>query len=836
METKQLNWRIAGLIIGHRWLSAAVLVAITGFFAIGLRNVQLQTIFSDLLPSNHPFVQTYKAHPNFGNPLTVTVMIQRRGGDIYNAETLAKVWTLTRDIDLAPAVDHDQVLSIATEKARYAVATPSGLDVRPLMEDHPPRTAAEIEEFRARVMKSPNARRFLISADGTATLINATFIEHSLDYGATFAHLQGLVDKARDAGHDVHMAGQPALTGWVYFYEWEMIGIFGVTAAAMILALVLYMRNVTGVVAPILASVVSAVWGFGFVGWLNVPVEPLVMVVPMLLVARSFSHCVQATERYYEVYSHIPNRRKAAEISMAVMMGPGVLGIFTDVAGLMLIAVAPIPAMQRFSLFTGFWAMMLVPTSVLLTPLALMWLPRPRNAATIVADGGSGGGGGAQGRTAHGAIKGLLDRIARLTIGRPAVYTTLVLAVAVVAGGWEFTRLKIGNPVEGTPLLHPESEYNRAVAAINRNFPGVNTLEVVFESKSDDRLDRVVRKADTVTTMQRFQHVMETAEHPPTATLSFADYLTEANRLFSGGNPKWAPLDRDDAAVAAAAGALMVGTSPKAFLHVTDFEQRNGTVSLWYKDNKQETVDEALRQARAAVAAVGAEHPDFRIRLASGTIALQQSMNDTVDRYHYVILGLLNLVILIGCGFAYRSLVAGIILLIPVNLSNLFLLAVMTAMGIGLDVNTLLIMAIGIGVGIDYGIYLLSRICEEYQDYEEEGAAIIASVTTTGKAIFFTALINLIGIIPWYFMSELKFLADMGLMLVMIMLINMVLALVVLPLCVWWIKPRFIRSKDLLVGEGVDLTQFVFHHDAVAQEAREVEGVAAAPARAGAKL
>lgn len=110
-------------------------------------------------------------------------------------------------------------------------------------------------------------------------------------------------------------------------------------------------------------------------------------------------------------------------------------------------------------------------------------------------------------------------------------------------------------------------------------------------------------------------------------------------------------------------------------------------------------------------------------------------------------------------------------------------------------------------------------------EYGGEGAAILASVTTTGKAIFFTAMINLIGILPWYVMSELKFLSDMGLMLVMVMLINMVLALIALPLCVWWIKPKFVRSKDLLVGEGVDLSQFVFHQPALADEARDVEGV-----------
>ena len=158
--------------------------------------------------------------------------------------------------------------------------------------------------------------------------------------------------------------------------------------------------------------------------------------------------------------------------------------------------------------------------------------------------------------------------------------------------------------------------------------------------------------------------------------------------------------------------------------------------------------------------------------------------------------------------FAYRSIVAGLLLLIPVNLSNFFLMAVMVEMGVGLDINSLPITAIGIGVGIDYGIYLLSRICEEYQGHKSYDAAILASVATTGKAIFFTATIMLLGILPWYFLSELKFLADMGLLLVMVMLINMIIALVVVPLSIWIFKPNFVTRDDLLVGEGVDLSAY----------------------------
>ncbi|WP_199698919.1 efflux RND transporter permease subunit [Oleomonas cavernae] len=596
----------------NRGFSILIIALITVFFGWGCRQVELRTIFSDLLPADHPYVQTFKDHPNFGNPLTVTIMVKRTDGDIYNIETLQKIWNLTREIDLAPAVDHDQVISISTEKVRYAEATPTGIDTQPVMGDTIPSTQADIDEFRRRVDMAPLARRFYISQDGTATLITATFIERLLDYGETFEYMQKIVEEARDEHHEVHMAGMPALTGWVYRYQQQMLGIFGITGAALLLCLILYMRNLAGVLAPIITSAVTAVWGFGFVGWLGLAVEPLIMVVPLLLVARSFSHCVQFTERYYEIYLHVGDRRKAAEIALSVMMAPSVLGIFTDVAGLALIAVAPIPAMERFAIFCAWWAAMIVPANVFFSPLVLSLLPPPKNVRQITgADGDVG---------FHAAIKRFLGHISKLSYGRAARVTTVFFVIVSAYSFHRFSQMEVGNPVEGSNILWEDGEFNKAVAAINRNFPGVNTLEIVLEAKNPINPNRVARQAETILTMAQIQYALEHMENPPRATLSFADYLPEANRLFAGGNPKWAPLDPNDASMGAAVGAVMFGTSPKAFLHVADFEQQNATVSLWYPDNKQETVDRALAQARQAVELVGADHPDFKIRLATGTI------------------------------------------------------------------------------------------------------------------------------------------------------------------------------------------------------------------------
>ena len=419
--------------------------------------------------------------------------------------------------------------------------------------------------------------------------------------------------------------------------------------------------------------------------------------------------------------------------------------------------------------------------------------------------GGQFGQYGQNGRAnLHRSFDWILLKIAALTTGRTARWSALVVAGVGVVAMLTAAQIKIGNPVEGSNLLWRDSEFNTAVRQINKHFPGTNTLEIVLEAKNPTDPSWTAAQVDTVKTMQELQDLLETSDFPPQATLTFADFLLEGNRLFNGGHPKWAPMDAKQAATSAAAMATMMGSSAKNFNQVMSFDAQHSTVSLWYADNKQETVDQALAAARTAVAQVGIEHEGFRVRLGTGIIALQEAVNRIVERYHHLIVLLLNVFIFIMFSLAYRSFMAGAILLVPVNLSHFCMIAAMHLLGVGLDVNSMIVAAIGLGVGIDYGIYLLSRICEEFQNQRGDWqATVTAALQTTGKAITFTASIMAVGILPLYLLSGLKFVADMGLLIMAIMGINMVMSLVVLPLLVSLLKPQFVQRPQSLLGAQV---------------------------------
>ncbi len=379
------RFRVAAWVVAHRRSVGIFFIFVTLFFAAGVPRLDIRTIFADLLPTDDPFVQAYHDHPNFGDPLTVTIMLKRTDGQkIYNADTMQKIWKLTRDVDLIPGVDHDRILSITTEKATYAEATADGIQMNPLMGNQVPTDPKDLADLERKVERSPIARTYLVSADQTATLLRLSFREDQLDYGKVFAAINDLTRAATDSKHSFSVVGQPVLTGWVYKLQKQTYLIFGVTLVLLVAALAFYMRNVTGIVVPVVCSLVAAIWGFGMVGWLHSPIEPLLMVVPLLLVARSFSHCIQYTERYYEVYAHLRDRLKACEATLGVMMAPSILGIMTDVIAIFVIGVTPIPAMRRFALFCGMWAVYLIPTGVMLIAILLSYLPAPSNIDAIV--------------------------------------------------------------------------------------------------------------------------------------------------------------------------------------------------------------------------------------------------------------------------------------------------------------------------------------------------------------------------------------------------------------------------------------------------------------------
>jgi predicted RND superfamily exporter protein len=180
-------------------------------------------------------------------------------------------------------------------------------------------------------------------------------------------------------------------------------------------------------------------------------------------------------------------------------------------------------------------------------------------------------------------------------------------------------------------------------------------------------------------------------------------------------------------------------------------------------------------------------------RLAGGVIGVQAAVNEVINASQ-----LWNLILALGGVFLcvmiqYRSMAAGLILTIPLAISNLICFALMGVYQIGLTVSTYPVSSVGVGLGVDYGIYYLSRLVEEMRDVGDLNQAIINTLKSNGKSIVMIATTLTIGLVFWLF-SALRFQAWMGALLAVLLFCNMLGALFLVPTLVAIFKPKFVTK------------------------------------------
>jgi predicted RND superfamily exporter protein len=106
-------------------------------------------------------------------------------------------------------------------------------------------------------------------------------------------------------------------------------------------------------------------------------------------------------------------------------------------------------------------------------------------------------------------------------------------------------------------------------------------------------------------------------------------------------------------------------------------------------------------------------------------------------------------------------------------------------------------LSIAMGLGVDYGVYMVSRLREELRESGEDWrSALQSTLGTTGSAIIISMLVLLGSFIP-LMNTELANLWSVSLYISEALIMDVFIALLVLPLMVYWLRPRFVFSSDM---------------------------------------
>jgi uncharacterized protein len=783
-EEKKLFDRFCWAMVSHRfWVMTVVIVGVS-IFTMGAGNIKTEVILQHLFPYDHPYLKLNARFAQIfgGGGFGVAIAVKEKQGNIFKEKTLKKIKAITDELILWDEVYRVLTVSIATNSTKVVKAKSKGeIAIEALMFPDVPKTPEEMELLKNHIFSNPAYSGILVSNDGTAALI-MTQLKETVGYDKAFTLLRKLSEEHTDNETTVHIVGYPMLMGWIYSYKTQMYWVFGISVLMMILILYAVFRNFVGMVAPIVMAMICTCLGLGFIGWTRINFSPLLFVLAFLVGARMISNAVQITERYIDEYhadgESLQPRRDAAYKTMRGMMMPNAAAVATDVAGFLVLGLAKIVLMQQVAILMSFWMLTIVLSGVLV-PIICCCLPRLGRKNELNGPGG---------------LNRMTAGIAAFSMGRGKYLIGMVTVIVVIGGVWQTSRLKVGDPTPGTPILWPDHPYNQAQALINNTFNASSeNFMLYYEGEPGSVYDPVVPK-----TFEAFSRHMASSLPDIYKSSSSINSLGKMLSLtLHDGNELWYQMPRDPEQLEGLLGYVRNNIDSGTLRRFIDGKLQCAQITLFFSDH---TSDNMLRIRDAAYDffknnPMKTERGEFK--LAGGAIGLEIAVNEEMQESHATMDSLVLLAIFLMCTIAFRSFVAGAMLTLPLLVSNFVAFAYMSLNHIGLSTNTLPCSAVGVGVGVDFSIYLYSRCMEEYSRHNGLEETVLTAVRTAGRGIVFTGLTMILPILTWYFISALKFQAQMGFFLAMLLCTNMIMSFTLHPLLIILIKPKFMKRKEV---------------------------------------
>jgi len=783
--------KLADFVIDKRgWFLAAISI-ITLFFLYQVKNLKVYTTFADLLPQNHEYIKVHNSiRSRFGGANSVTMVLQVKQGDIFNYTTLKKIRDITDELYLIPAVDRFKVLSIAVNLLLDIVVTSGGYDFAPLMFPEVPSTPEAIALLREKVYASVFYGNF-VWFDSKKTLITLDFFEDEIDYRVVFKELGRIQQKYEDDNHILSMNGEPLHLGYIDYYKDDVFRIMLITVVIMFLPFYFWYRSIRAALIPFIAAVISGIWGIGAMCYLDYNVDPLIMVFPFLVASRAACHTIQLLKRYTEECVIFREGKAACKKVIEGMIVPGFTAIITDAMGIILIAITPIQILQKVTLVCTFWCCAQCVIVLILVPVILSYLPISSKLLEKF------------------SRKGMIDRVLAWVGagmgGKGSVVVFTMVPILIVLGYLGARNLQVGDATPGSSLLWPWHRYNRDGFRISFSMPVLSPLYITMEGEQTNDLVSCPGKpreecGENLEEIYRFQKFMQ---NTPGMLVMFVDSIVNnfasSNCLMHEGDPNWhffPPADRD--AVYLFIFSKDTGVPGSSDRYCDGFENKAANIIIYCRDKTTDTVKTVMGRVQDYINNHSKLAPPMKYKLAGGAVGVQAAINEVIEKYNARTSAWALIIMFLTCWVMFRSLGAAIFLTIPCIVSNLIAYTMMATgmfyllpVPITISLSTLPVAAIGIGLGIDYGIYMLGRIVEEYQIRKDMKGTITFTMTQVGEPIILTALGMIGGLLVWV-VSPLMFQATMGFFLAVILFLNMLGGLLLVTSFVAVLKPKFV--------------------------------------------
>ncbi len=761
-----------------RWPKTVVLISLVMiiFCASFIPTLQKDTRSDAFMPPDHPaLVYREKVKEIFGlnDPMVIAVVNNGETG-VFNSQTLKLVQWLSDALLDIEAVDADRITSLATEND--IVGTQDGMLVEPFFDPYP-ETQQTADNIRTAVMDFPLYMGSLVADDGKATLIVAE-LQAQNEAQAVYQKLLTLKEQAPVGPADeIYIAGEGAVSGYMGTYiDNDAKRLNPIAGLIITLMLLIAFRTLRGTLLPNLVVLGTVASALGMMAAFEIPFFIITNALPVVLIGIAVADSIHILSQYYEEAARHPldSSRQITIRAMKQMWRPITLTSLTTMAGFFGLSLASVmPPMEYFGIFAmlGVAAAWLYSMTVVPAILSLLKL-KPSKAFKP-----------SQPIDWFGRR---MSSMGAVVIHRPGWVLAVALLVALV-GLVGASKMELNE--ERITIFHEDEDIVSADKVINSKFDGAHYLDIVIETDAEEGLFN----PGHLQRIEALQNFVETLPHVNGST-SVVDYLKQMNRAINEDRSDAYQLPLSEELVAQYFLLYSASGNPSDFEQEVDYDYRLANVRIRLDSgrfNFEKEVVEAVEQYIH-------KHfntPGIQANL-SGRINVDYHWIKRLGESHFGSIGISLILVLLMASITLRSLVAGVITVVPVAFSVLIVYAVMGFANVWLAVGTSMFAAIAIGLGVDFAIHTVERlkvlVREQGKTIDE---AIEALYPSTGRALLFNFAALAMGF-SVLTTSEVVPLIRFGSLVAVAVTSAFIASLWVIPALIKVFNPRFLRHTS----------------------------------------
>lgn len=786
---------LATAIVRRRFWLILVISLLTLFFASQLRHLNIVIDPSAMLPKLHPnVIGTTAAETLFGSKYVVVVGVGAAdGGSAFRPEVLRVVADLTRDLAKVPGVKAHTLLSVTAERAQAISGTEADMKVQPLLRN--PNDATEIANLARLLEQNPVYQNTLMSDDKTLASVTFSVAVGPKGFREVMDKVQIVLDQAKTPQVTVISSGTAVFFANVERFSARMAYLFPI--ALVLIGLVHFeaFRTWQGMILPLVTALLAVIWSLGIMGAARVSMDAFNATTPILILAVAAGHAVQILKRYYEEYGRL--RALHPRDPLSALNDRAVVESLAKVAPVMLTAglvaalgffsliTFEIATIRTFGIFTGLGILSALLIELTFIPALRSYLPAPQPRPKAQPEAAR----------AESRENRVWDRLAgRLTALVTQRYKLVISSFAGLACVAVLAASNVSRENSTKSYFGEGLQLRQEDRLLNQKLAGTNTLYVVFQgSHADHMKDPAVLR--TIEDTQAFIAALPDVGK----TISIVDLLKQMNKSMHAGNDAFYAIPSSQDLVSQFLLLYSMSGQPTDFDAYVDYQYQNANLLVWMKNDSSKYAETMVATIRAYVEP---QLPKGVTMQIGGSVPQTSALSESLVKGKMQNIAQMMGFVFVAGVLVFRSLLAGVYLVLPLMFTVLVNFGAMGLTGIPLNTPNSVSSAMAIGIGADYAIYLLYRIREELGKTKDVDKALAETMKTAGKAVFFVASAISVGyavlMLSFNFYVHIWF----GMLIVLSMIVSAVSALILIPALIKLHTPRFLTRRGTAAPGG----------------------------------